>query len=560
MRRELILLAGVHVFFLACSGGPDREIALDAPGPGDARVEEDAGLRIFLDGRAAGKGGAESSEASSRGAGAAGHAERDATSTDTPAPDAVDAAEESVLPGEQDGEAGAIDVVPGRTCAQIRVCMAAGAGRETCSAGASPEARAEADVVLICEEGLCFAGCGPGGSRRACNDCLLQGCSLAFETCARASGCGDGVLDPATEECDDGNTAEPRSCTSACTERRSADAASDGRAPADAADGAAFADGTDGTDDADDAAFADVIPNDDGSAGDRDAPPPAAACGDGIVQEDEACDDGNSDPFDRCSNHCAAAAEHLLITEVVTRPNGAEMIEIVNPTRAVIDLSSYALSDNHLYYRVATGSFSTSSGSDFAARFPAGSFIAPGAYRTVALSNADGGSVSFRSVYGKKPDFELRPLANGAEDDPDVANMQSMTQPTSIGATASLTDAGEPIVLFFYRGGDRVEDVDYVVYGAASTANPVVDKTGIPAGASMYRPDTGAAAQSILPAPADGGALHRCSYAEPGEAGTIGNGLTGHDATAERLVEAFAVSAGSVLRTPGTPPPPGLCP
>ncbi|HEY0136982.1 MAG TPA: DUF4215 domain-containing protein [Nannocystis sp.] len=50
---------------------------------------------------------------------------------------------------------------------------------------------------------------------------------------------------------------------------------------------------------------------DDGNADDADsctADCKAAACGDGIVQPPEVCDDGNTDDADACSNLCAAAA------------------------------------------------------------------------------------------------------------------------------------------------------------------------------------------------------------------------------------------------------------
>jgi len=103
------------------------------------------------------------------------------------------------------------------------------------------------------------------------------------------------------------------------------------------------------------------------------------------------------------------------------------------------------LSDSHLYYKIASGTFTTASGSDFAARFPEGFVIAPGQYVVVALGNASGGSVSFEATYGKRPDFELRPTANGATDDPTVPNMQPAQPGSSIGATAfSSAETGTP--------------------------------------------------------------------------------------------------------------------
>lgn len=250
---------------------------------------------------------------------------------------------------------------------------------------------------------------------------------------------------------------------------------------------------------------------------------------------------------------------HLLISEVVTRPGGAEMIEVMNPTNAAIILSDYLLSDSHLYYKIASNAFTTASGSDFAARFPDGAVIWPGQYVVVALANASGGSASFEGAYGQKPDFELRPTANGASDDASIPNMLPAQIGSSVGATASLTDGGEPVVLFFYREGALVSDVDYVFVGAPSASNPAVDKTGVAVGERTYAPDTPGAFQHLAPAPLEGGSLHRCTYVEPDEKNQGGNGLTGHDETAENVNLSFVSSTTVNQRTPGGPPPPSLC-
>jgi cysteine-rich repeat protein len=283
-------------------------------------------------------------------------------------------------------------------------------------------------------------------------------------------------------------------------------------------------------------------------------------CGDGETRTGiEECDDGNRDSFDRCSNQCKLAADHLLITEVVTRPGSAEMIEIMNPTQSSVSLSDYFVSDSHLYYKVTTGAFTTASGSDFAARFPEGSTIEPGQYRVVSLANASGGSTSFAATYGKLPDFEMRPTANGAIDDPVVPNMRSAQATTSIGSSASLTDGGEPVVLFRYAGGPLVSDVDYLFYGVPSASNPVVDKTAVTVGDVAYATDTGAAAQHAIGAPGESGSIHRCFYAETGESRSSGNGVTGHDETSEDPRATFALGTAASERTPGRGPPPSIC-
>jgi cysteine-rich repeat protein len=293
----------------------------------------------------------------------------------------------------------------------------------------------------------------------------------------------------------------------------------------------------------------------------RETASAAAFCGNGIVDPGELCDDGNADEFDACSNRCQPAAGHLIITEIVTRPSGAEMVEIHNPTASPVELSDYALSDSHQYFTIASGSFSTASGSDFVAFFPSGSQIPPGSYRTVAIANGSGAETSFESAFGKKPDFELRPKANGAIGDPLVPDMQPVPGIASIGALASLTDSGEIVILFRYGSGSLVYDVDYVFFGSTSTANPAVDKTGVVVLESAYQSERAGSLQQPAPAPGDGGALHRCIYSEGDEVKAGGNGATCHDETSEAFSVTFARSTNAAdQRTPGGPPPAGLCP
>jgi hypothetical protein len=293
----------------------------------------------------------------------------------------------------------------------------------------------------------------------------------------------------------------------------------------------------------------------------RDVTRDTTVTGDASDPPDGAGDAANTtdaaDAIDGCGD-CVPPAVHLLITEVVTRPLGAEFIEIMNPTPVPVALSDYLLSDSHLYYEVAVGTFPTGSGTDFAARFPEGSLLEPGGYAVVALGNASGGAQSFAATYGKAPDYELRPTANQATDDPTVPNMVSLGG-ASIGANASLTDGGEPVVLFSYLGGDLVADVDYVFYGVPSTSNPMVDKTGVIVGASTYLADTPASAQRATAAPGEAGSIHRCVYGESNETPAQGNGIAGHDETSEDVTLAFRLGTNAVERTPGGPPPAAMC-
>jgi hypothetical protein len=129
----------------------------------------------------------------------------------------------------------------------------------------------------------------------------------------------------------------------------------------------------------------------------------------------------------------------------------------------------------------------------------------------------------------------------------------------SMGASASLTDGGEPLVLFVYRGGDLVSDVDYLFYGAPSTSNQMVDKTGVARGPSSYRADTPAGAQHATAAPSDSESIHRCVYAESHETSVEGNGIDGHDETSEDVTDSFAIGTSAAARTPGAAPPAELC-
>jgi cysteine-rich repeat protein len=411
-------------------------------------------------------------------------------------------------------------------------------GREACDDG-------NADDTDACLGSCQRAACGDGIvwiGVEGCDDGNQRGGDGCSATCLIES-CGNGIVDPG-EECDQGAAnREDGACLPTCRVNR----CGDGRICSAANCGVELGTVLEACDDHND------VDTDACVKGCR-----LATCGDGYLRDGvEMCDDGNDDRFDNCGD-CATPAAHLLVTEIVTRPAGAEMIEILNPTRSAVLLADYALSDSHLYFEVTAGAFTTASGSDFAARFPDGATLEPGHYAVVTLGNASGGSQSFASIYGKAPDFELRPTANQATDDATVPNMVPMGG-ASIGAGASLTDGGEPIVLFFYGGGDRVFDVDYVFYGAPSASNSMIDKTGVVRGAWSYLADTPPAAQHAVAAPGDTGSIHRCVYAESHETTSLGNGIAGHDETSEDASVAFRLGGAAGDRTPGGPPPAALC-
>ena len=121
-------------------------------------------------------------------------------------------------------------------------------GMELCDDGR--DNRDEGPCTPLCAPPTCGDGvlqepelCDDGENNKPVVD-GLGGCS---QNCVPLPVCGDGVVHPEFEECDDGNKSDSDECTSACT-----------------------------------------LP----------------VCGDGIQQPGEACDDGNDIPTDNCSSAC----------------------------------------------------------------------------------------------------------------------------------------------------------------------------------------------------------------------------------------------------------------
>ena len=247
------------------------------------------------------------------------------------------------------------------------------------------------------------------------------------------------------------------------------------------------------------------------------------------------------------------AQNHILITEFAVQPTAAEFIEIYNNTDATIDLSDYYLTDatyatgNAFYYNIVTGNNAGGgSNSDFNARFPAGSSIAPGEFQTIAASGT-----AFFSTYAQNADYEL------ISSDPSVADMREAL-PGSIDPNSTLTNNGEVIILYYWNGqDDLVKDVDYVVWGDKAEA---VDKSGISIDGpdadtipSTYQNDTSISLQqsvSTAEPHAQGESSRRINLIESGEVTSGGNGITGHDETSENLSASFIAGPPN----PGTGP------
>ncbi len=231
----------------------------------------------------------------------------------------------------------------------------------------------------------------------------------------------------------------------------------------------------------------------------------------------------------------------LLLSEVVLAPSTGELVEIVNPGAAAVDLSTYYLSDNGNYFRLPAGAPVLDT-DDFIVKFPAGASIPAHGVITVALDTA----ANFTSVYAVAPSYSI---ASG-----------TMTMVASNGL-ATLTNAGELIALFRWDGqADLVKDVDLVVVGAATAANGLVNKSAV----AIDGPDTGTTASAYAhdartlaaqaSTPAAGKSTKRLAPEAGHEIQTgSGNGVLGDDETSENTAATWDSSAFGTP-TPGTVP------
>jgi len=238
-----------------------------------------------------------------------------------------------------------------------------------------------------------------------------------------------------------------------------------------------------------------------------------------------------------------ATADHLIFTQVVIEPTGAEMVIISNPTGFAVDLSDYYLTDAsksstdppRFYYNLPSGEdYWSGDLSDFIVRFPE---MTLGAGASLYLSLHD--EFMFASEYGYAPDLSLqedmRAVTEGEIDIPFSVNI-------------GILDSQEMLMLFHWDGvSDTVQDVDYFLWG---NNNPLfaVDKTDVPG----YLPDTAVADQVFLSTAYSGMIYRRLSNDETGEVTSSGNGITGHNETSELFTDSWrAVYNPTVLTNIG---------
>ncbi|WP_437328995.1 thrombospondin type 3 repeat-containing protein [Sorangium sp. So ce381] len=232
-----------------------------------------------------------------------------------------------------------------------------------------------------------------------------------------------------------------------------------------------------------------------------------------------------------------AAAEKLLLMEVVVSPTQAESVAIRNPGNTPIVLTDYYLADYNTYYDVVIAGAPAGT-SDFIVRFPAGAVIQPGETQYVSIAGGECfrtscGVTSAFTGYGIYPTYEI---ATGAATTTSPA-VPDMLVPVmnGVGTAWGFTNGGEPVILFYWDGmTNLVTDVDYVPYGTAGTQAPV-NKTGVTVNGSTYLPDTADNPALHAPLSMNTTTINTCrvDLTEAGQVMTGSNGVSGRDETSE---------------------------
>ena len=203
-----------------------------------------------------------------------------------------------------------------------------------CGDGAVNQAFEECDDGNTMDGDGCSATCKQEGQAPYCGDGVVNqaseecddgntmngdGCSATCKQEGQAPYCGDGVVNQASEECDDGNTMDGDGCSSTCASEGADPYCGDGKI------NQAFEECDDGnTSDGDgcssDCEFEDcpdgfftlgkscLLSSVQCADGEwfslQSLQCQAQRCGDGIVSDDEECDDGNTNDNDGCSSSC----------------------------------------------------------------------------------------------------------------------------------------------------------------------------------------------------------------------------------------------------------------
>jgi len=236
--------------------------------------------------------------------------------------------------------------------------------------------------------------------------------------------------------------------------------------------------------------------------------------------------------------HSGGDGAHLLISEVSSLGSG-EFVEIFNPTKATIDLSTYYLSDANDYWKLpgqVAGNLTIAiAASDFLVKFPTGSKIAAGEVDVIAIDE-DG----FFLTYDVDADYSIEGDVGAS------APMVSIVE--AVNANPTITDTGEMIALFHWDGqGDLVDDVDIVV------AKEPVDGPDADTVATAYAAD--AITIGDMASDTAGDESYKRIVVEGSDEvrDGRGNGITGDDETSENIRLTWD-SGAYTAPTPGTVP------
>ncbi|WP_437294572.1 thrombospondin type 3 repeat-containing protein [Sorangium sp. So ce426] len=232
-----------------------------------------------------------------------------------------------------------------------------------------------------------------------------------------------------------------------------------------------------------------------------------------------------------------AAAEKLLLMEVVVSPTQAESVAIRNPGDTPIVLTDYYLADYNTYHNVVIAGAPAGT-SDFIVRFPAGAVIQPGETQYVSIAGGECfrtscGATSAFTGYGVYPTYEIA-TGDATTTSPAVPDMLVPVM-NGVGTAWGFTNGGEPVILFYWDGmTNLVTDVDYVFYGTAGTQAPV-NKTGVTVNDSTYLPDTADIPALHAPLSMNATTVNTCrvDLAETGQVMMDSNGVNGRDETSE---------------------------
>lgn len=233
----------------------------------------------------------------------------------------------------------------------------------------------------------------------------------------------------------------------------------------------------------------------------------------------------------------ANIADHIILNKVVVTPTDGEMVEIINPTNDMVDLSNYYLTDavkqssEKYYYNLPSSeNFWSSSVSDFIARFPQGTAISGGDTLLISLHTDS----LFYAQYGYQPDLSLFEDMEDA-----VEGLTTISYGNNFFEWDILGNDAEVLILFYWDGvSSLVQDVDYFLWGNTTHA---VDKTGV----LSYQNDIAVENQHPIRAYSNSNIVDsmyvRVSTDEVEEIQIHGNGITEHNEMSEDFIQSWHI-------------------